>query len=316
MITFPKPRAFANCLIPRDDKEKFLGEWLTESSLSMLFAGSGIGKTILSLEIAFAVATGSPLFNWQGHKPKKVLYIDGEMTAAVMDRRCEQLLNSKLGYSGLVENLELISCDDFPDNQIPNLSTTVGQQAFAEIAKNYDLIIFDNYVTIFRPVPKDGDSDVTVWERCQPFLLDLRSKGKAVLLVHHAGKSGAQLGTSRKEFIVDNILEISRFLPMLKERLAQGQELVIRFEKERHATESRPNLWINFWNNPGDLQQQWDWRTEREQIKDVIKTLLFKRYSVNLVSAYTGVHREEVKRVNDEINAFRGARSTTAEDNF
>src|SRR5438445_112534 len=47
--------------------------------LALLFASRGIGKTYISLGIGCAVAAGAAFLTWKAPKPRKVLYVDGEM---------------------------------------------------------------------------------------------------------------------------------------------------------------------------------------------------------------------------------------------
>ena len=65
-------------------RDPLLLPWLNSQDLAMLFAGRGIGKTHLSLAIAFAVACGSSFGNWHAPRAAKVLYLDGELPG-VMD---------------------------------------------------------------------------------------------------------------------------------------------------------------------------------------------------------------------------------------
>ena len=41
-------------------------------------------------------------------------------------------------------------------------------------------------------------------------MLRLRSKGKSVLLIHHAGKGGQQRGTSRREDVLDTVIALRK----------------------------------------------------------------------------------------------------------
>jgi hypothetical protein len=45
---------------------------LPERSLAMLYAPRGIGKTMLSLSIGLAVASGSPLLRWSAPQKRRV----------------------------------------------------------------------------------------------------------------------------------------------------------------------------------------------------------------------------------------------------
>ena len=60
---------------------------LPERSLAMLYAPRGIGKTLLSLSMGLAVASGSPLLRWQAPRRRRVLYVDGEMPLVSLQER-------------------------------------------------------------------------------------------------------------------------------------------------------------------------------------------------------------------------------------
>src|SRR5471032_881338 len=55
---------------------------LTSKSLVLLYGPRGVGKTFVALGIAWAAATGGRFLGWQAPKPRRVVYIDGEMAAA------------------------------------------------------------------------------------------------------------------------------------------------------------------------------------------------------------------------------------------
>ena len=46
------------------------------------------------------------------------------------------------------------------------------------------------------------------WLPVQDWALDLRRRGISVLFVHHAGKAGAQRGTSRREDLLDSVVTL------------------------------------------------------------------------------------------------------------
>src|SRR5438045_1675465 len=65
-------------------RELILSPWLPKAGLCMLHAFRGVGKTHLSLGIAYAVAKGGSFLTWKAEKLRGVLYIDGEMPAVVL----------------------------------------------------------------------------------------------------------------------------------------------------------------------------------------------------------------------------------------
>jgi hypothetical protein len=64
-----------------------LGKWLTTTSRSMLYATTGIGKTMFAIAMGMAMTTGRPFLHWSVARPSRVLLIDGEMARRVMKDR-------------------------------------------------------------------------------------------------------------------------------------------------------------------------------------------------------------------------------------
>jgi len=118
-----------------------------------------------------------------------------------------------------------------PDVQefgIPDLSTTEGQNEIdALISDEIKLVVLDNLSTLFRS-GKEYDSDS--WLPVQEWLLRLRSRGKSVLLIHHAGKSGQQRGTSRREDVLDTVITLKR---PVEYKQQDGACFEVFFEKNR-----------------------------------------------------------------------------------
>src|SRR5690348_14551014 len=76
---------------PRD---YLLGRVLCTTSRWLIFGETGVGKTLLGLEIAGAVAAGDPLLNWEGSgKPRRVMYIDGELPEETLKERLTLIAN-------------------------------------------------------------------------------------------------------------------------------------------------------------------------------------------------------------------------------
>ena len=61
------------------EKKALLSPILPESGLMMIHARRGGAKTFLALSIGLAVASGTSLMRWSAPKPRRVLYVDGEM---------------------------------------------------------------------------------------------------------------------------------------------------------------------------------------------------------------------------------------------
>ena len=71
----------AECLEAVDlpERELILGSWLKQGDLGFIYGPRGLGKTWLGLHIARKIAEGGSVAHWPVNKPRRVLYVDGEM---------------------------------------------------------------------------------------------------------------------------------------------------------------------------------------------------------------------------------------------
>ena len=187
------------------ERQYLLSPWLQSQGLCMIYSTRGFGKTLVSLEIAYAVASGGQFLSWKSENPTGVLYIDGEMVLGDLQERAKQI--DMRESKELQAPLKFLTRDpqeaDFPD-----LSTIEGQNQIESLIKDdIKLVILDNLSTLLRS-GKEYESDS--WLPIQNWLLSLRSLNKSVLLIHHAGKGGQQRGTSRREDVLDTVITMKR----------------------------------------------------------------------------------------------------------
>jgi putative DNA primase/helicase len=157
----------------------------------MLYAPRGVGKSWLGLSIGVAVASGGSLLKWEAPAPRRVLIADGEMPLADLQARLNSIL---LGLGANVPNdrLRILAADNSEAGI--NVGSIEVQQALEPHLDGVDLLILDNLSTLMT-TGSEGASDS--WLPMQNWLLRLRRKGIAVLLIHHAGLNGKQRGTFR-----------------------------------------------------------------------------------------------------------------------
>ena len=197
---------------------------LPERSLSMLFAPRGIGKSWLGLSIGLAVASGSPLLRWTVPGPRRVLYIDGEMPMAELQLRLVAI-KAGIGVATPNDGFRILAADNTEAGI--NLSSDEGQQALESHLDGVDLLILDNLSTLLTS-GSEGASDA--WLPMQNWLLRLRRKGIAVLLIHHAGVNGRQRGTSRREDALDTVIALRRPVDYSPK---EGARFEVHIEKAR-----------------------------------------------------------------------------------
>jgi putative DNA primase/helicase len=207
-------------------RENILAPILQTQSLSMLYAPRGVGKTFVALSVAYAIASGGTCLKWTAPKPRRVLYIDGEMPAATMQERLAQIVK-QAEREAREGHFTLITPDMNHEAGMPDLSTTEGQEAIAPCVQNADVIVVDNISTLART---GKENEAESWLPLQRWGLAMRAQGRSVLFVHHAGKGGNQRGTSRREDVLDTVVALRRpqdYTPQ------DGARFEVHFEKAR-----------------------------------------------------------------------------------
>lgn len=207
-------------------REMLLDPILPVQGLVMIHAKRGVGKTHLALGIAVAVASGMDFLRWKAPKPRKVLFVDGELPASVLQRWVAEAVTAG-GADEVGDNLTLIT-PDFQDFGIPDLATVGGQSALQEHIQSADLIILDNLSALVRT---GKENEAESWLPIQAWALDLRRRGKGLLFVHHSGRSGNPRGTSKREDLLDTVIALRH---PVSYRADEGLRAELHFEKTRH----------------------------------------------------------------------------------
>ena len=212
--------------MPIPERGLLLSPILPVQGIGIMYAPRGIGKTFAALSVAVAVASGGAVFNWRAPMPKRTLYVDGEMPATSMQNRLGALVSGMAAPPHTLDNLAIITPDLQPC-PMPDLSTVGGQKMLEPYLKGVDMVVLDNIATLCR-TGKENESQS--WQTMQAWLLELRRRGITVLLIHHAGKSGDQRGTSAREDIMDTVISLRR---PREYSMAEGARFEVHLTKAR-----------------------------------------------------------------------------------
>lgn len=198
---------------------------LHERSVNMAYAWRGVGKTWFALFLAYAIAVGGIFLRWKADKPRRVFYIDGEMPAIGLRERIQPIIaaHGNKPSDGYFRFLPA----DLHEFGLPNLATADGQAAVDKVMGDAEVVIFDNVSTLFI---SGRENEAESWLPVQAWLLKLRREGRTVIIIHHAGKGKAQRGTSRREDILDVVLNLRH--PADHEP-SEGCCFEVHFEKAR-----------------------------------------------------------------------------------
>jgi putative DNA primase/helicase len=198
---------------------------LPEQGLAMIHAKRGVGKTHVTLGVAVAVASGKSFLRWNAPHPRKVLFVDGELPASVLQSWLAEAV-AAIGADDVSENLTIIT-PDLQDFGIPDLATFAGQAALAKPLESADLIILDNLSALVRA---GNENEAESWLPLQGWALDLRRRSKSLIFVHHSGRSGNPRGTSKREDLLDTVIALRHPANYLA---SEGLRAELHFEKNR-----------------------------------------------------------------------------------
>jgi len=233
-------------------RQSLLGPWLCSQDLTMVHAARGIGKTHFALGVAFAVATGGTFLKWGAPGPRKVLYLDGELPGVVMQGRLLIHLGEVEPEPGMLR----VFTPDLPEMEgrpLPDLATQAGQAEIdAMVEDDTALVVVDNLSAWART---GAENEAEAWLPIADWALRLRRRGVALLLVHHDGKNGGQRGTSKKEDLLDAVIQLSR--PADYEP-SQGSRFVVKFTKARHLVGEQGDS-IEAFLEGNDTSVSWQW---------------------------------------------------------
>jgi putative DNA primase/helicase len=265
-------------------REMLLSPILPERSLAMLYAPRGIGKTLLSLSIGLAISSGAPLLRWNAPRQGNVLYVDGEMPLVSLQERL-RIISTGLGVGIPNDGFRILAADQ-TENGI-SLGSETGQHAIEPLLHDVDLLILDNLSTLCTA---GSESASEAWVPMQNWLLGLRRKGIAVLLVHHAGNNGRQRGTSRREDALDTVIALRRPEDYSPE---QGARFEVHLEKLRNRVDTDGVIPFE----ASFLEGDWTLQDLRPPIFKQAVELFQEGYTVREVAAHLCISKTESGRL-------------------
>jgi putative DNA primase/helicase len=207
-LKYPSLRTSADYLITsfetfnRSDmpeRKIIMSPWLEEGSLILLSAPPGVGKSLFAMEIASSCSEGRDAMNglWSVKNPISVLYVDGEMHWVDLKMRSELL---GLGKCLVLSKVFYEHKNGYPPINIADKEDIRDPLTAYILERGIKLLILDNIYSLVVGLDHNFERE---WSPINQWLISLRNKGIAVIIVHHTGKKGDQLGTSSRKFNID-----------------------------------------------------------------------------------------------------------------
>jgi AAA domain/Homeodomain-like domain len=207
-------------------RKMIVSPWLPEKGTVMIYSPRGVGKTLLGMTSAYAIAAGAGFLGFQIEEPRKVFYIDGEMPAQTMQERLAAIIGAFSKEPPTNEHFRIL-LSDLAEFGLPDLGAPEGQAWIDARIGDADVIIADNISTLVR---SGKENEAEGWLPMQSWALRHRRQGRAVILLHHAGKGGAQRGTSKREDVLDTVISLRHPTDYSPD---QGARFEVHFEKCR-----------------------------------------------------------------------------------
>ncbi len=275
------------------EKEYVLEPILCRKGLAMVCGPRGVGKSYLAEALAYAIATGREAFGrWRAPTPRRTLYFDGEMPMYLGQERLSAIA---AGFGDATPSSNLVfCCADAQDAPLPSLATTEGQDMVRAMIDGFEMLIVDNLATL---APGGCENSTEGWASLQSFLLELRRKGVAVLVVHHSGKNGEQRGASAREDVLDTSISLRRpegYQPK------EGARVEVRLTKARGVTgkDAEP-FEIQLVHENGEAR--WICRREEDERIAKIRPYLAQGKSLRAIGQETGIPKSTVDRLVKQI---------------
>lgn len=216
---------------------------LPVKGIGMLYAWRGVGKTFVTMEIAYCIAAGvKKCFVWDIPERRRVVYVDGEMDVETLQERLKSIVKGHEASQVPEEDFLRFITPDLQREFQPKINSYDGQAAIEAHLRAGDLLILDNLSALSPCSAEDETGD---WVMVQEWLLKLRRGGITVLFMHHAGKSGSQRGFSGREDLINVTINLRR---------SEGYQVEEQLRTEVHLEKIRGKSAVGEWVQPFEIQ--------------------------------------------------------------
>jgi hypothetical protein len=203
-----------------------MGEVFHTESRAYLIGPTGLGKTNFGMALSAAMAAGTDFLHWKGSgKPRRVLYVDGEMGQRLMIQRIQDVVRRHGANPAGLSILCRANAGEMPPLNTPDGKAFI--EAVIEQLGGVDFIVFDNLQALVTGSLREEDAFAAVltWAK----ILTGQSIGQ--IWVHHTGLDETRgYGDKSKEWQFDTVL-------LLKRVGEEGEVLFdLEFTKARERT--------------------------------------------------------------------------------
>ena len=217
------------------------------------------------------------------------MYIDGEMPgSALQDRLAAIVAASDVQPEQGMLN---IITPDLQSGAMPDLATQEGQEAINSVLGETEVIILDNLSCLARGGGRENEAES--WLVVADWALAMRAQGRSAVFLHHAGKGGAQRGTSKKEDLLDTVICLRHPCDY---RPVDGALFEISFDKARNLLGEQTDSFEAKLTTDNEGLQAWTTRKVSASNYERVVALAKEGLSMPEISTELGLNRSTVSR--------------------
>lgn len=211
--------------------EYIMSPWLPRQGIAFVYAATGVGKTLFTLNVAYAVAMGGKFLKYSCPKPRKIMYVDGEMSYNEIHSRLTGIIKQQ-GNLFFEDNFYLFT----PEKSavaLPKICSKEGQAFYNKKMDELDVdVLFLDNLSVLSVIDENNSEQ---WKIIQDWFISLRARGKTVVAVHHAGKDKkGYRGTSRMLDCVDTAISLQDVSQdQLENEITSLKKFKIEYQKNR-----------------------------------------------------------------------------------
>jgi AAA domain len=246
--------------------------WLMAGTCNMVYADTGVGKTMLATYLAALLTTqgavGRKINEWEVMSQTDVLYVDGEMGDETLvnqvakfrhglgpedhDNKLYWLFDNRVGMKirNHIDIMDSDWCDRIYD--------------YVKGNPNCNLVILDNLIALAQ----SGDPDKAVdFHPIKRLVISLANLGASVIYLHHENKAGFQTGTKIKENFLTSNMRLTNVTGYTEN---DGCWFTVTFEKKRHKAD--PGFQNFSLHMVEEDSGAWTWEIGEKGPKSISKT--------------------------------------------
>jgi AAA domain/Endonuclease NucS len=268
---------------------------LTVRGRSVILSPPGPEKAYVTMQLAYSVACGIPCFRWKVPRARRVVYVEGEMDVATLQKRQKDIALVNEGRIPEPDFLHIFNRDlqaDVP----PKINSPQGRAQIEARLSPGGLLILDNLASYDENEPLDR-AQIEGWTG------DLSRNGISTIFVSHSGKGGRQRGTPKREELFDAVLRL-RLPVTCKSRDELRCEVEIEKIRGQAPKLSQNHAFELSLNSGPDGKRTWMMRPLGQLLNQRAKEMLIKGIKPSAVVAGTGLSRATVYRIRQHIKGL------------